>query len=59
MKPRPQPQATAPESVEALENCDAAVLVAKAEDSTYKGTGDVLDTVNLLGREVVGSIVLM
>ena len=48
-----------PESVEALDNCDAAVLVAKAEDSTYKGTGDVLDTVNLLGREVVGSIVLM
>ena len=48
-----------PESVEALDNCDAAVLVAKAEVSTYKGTGDVLDTVSLLGREVVGSIVLM
>lgn len=48
-----------PDSVEALDNCDAAVLVAKAEASTYKGTGDVLDTVSLLGREVLGSIVLM
>lgn len=48
-----------PESVEALDNCDAAVLVARAEASTYKGTGDVLDTVSLLGREVIGSIVLM
>ena len=46
-------------SVEALRNCDACVLIAKAGQSTYKGTGDVLDTVNLLGREVVGSIVLM
>ena len=48
-----------PESVEAIGNCDAAVLVAMAEISTYKGTGDVLDAVRLLGREVAGSIVLM
>lgn len=48
-----------PDSIEALDNCDAAVLVAKAEASTYKGTGDVLDAVGLLGREVLGSIVLM
>ena len=45
--------------VEAIGNCDAAVLVAMAEISTYKGTGDVLDAVRLLGREVAGSIVLM
>ena len=48
-----------PDSIEALDNCDAAVLVAKAESSTYKGTGDVLDAAGLLGREVIGSIVLM
>lgn len=47
------------DSVEAIRNCDACVLIAKAGQSTYKGTGDVLDTVTLLGREVVGSIVLM
>ena len=46
-------------SVEAIRNCDACVLVAKAGQSTYKGTGDVMDAVSLLGREVVGSIVLM
>ena len=48
-----------PESVEAIRNCDAAVLVARAGKSTYKGTDDVLDAVSLLGRDVVGSIVLM
>ena len=48
-----------PESVEAVRNCDAAVIVAKAEKSTYKGAEDVLDTVSLLGRDVIGSIVLM
>ena len=48
-----------PESVVSVRNCDAAVIVAKAEISTYKGAGDVLDMVDLLGREVIGSIVLM
>ena len=48
-----------PDSIEALDNCDAAVLVAKVEASTYKGTGDVLDSVSFLEREILGSIVLM
>ena len=47
-----------PEGIEAIRNCDAAVLVAKAGRSTYKGVGDVLDMAELLGKEVAGSIVL-
>ena len=48
-----------PEGIEAIRNCDAAVLIAKAGRSTYKGVGDVLDTAALLGRDVAGSIVFM
>ena len=48
-----------PEGVEAIRRCDAAVLVAKAGRSTYKGVGDVLDTAELLGREVAGSVVFV
>ena len=47
-----------PEGIEAVRSCDAAVLVAKAGRSTYKGVGDVLDMTELLGKEVAGSIVL-
>ena len=47
-----------PEGIEAIRNCDAAVLVAKAGRSTYKGVGDVLDMAELLGKDVAGSIVL-
>ncbi|MBR3053269.1 MAG: hypothetical protein IKG59_03985, partial [Firmicutes bacterium] len=47
-----------PEGIEAIRNCDAAVLVAKAGRSTYKGVGDVLDMAELLGKNVAGSIVL-
>ena len=48
-----------PEGVEAIRRCDAAVLVAKAGRSTYKGVGDVLDTAELLGRDVAGSVVFV
>ena len=48
-----------PESVDSIMNCDAAVIVARAEKSCYKDAEDVLDTCALLGREVIGSIVLM
>ena len=48
-----------PDGIEAIRNCDAAVLVAKAGRSTYKGVGDVLDTSETLGRDVAGSIVFM
>ena len=48
-----------PEGVEAIRRCDAAVLVAKAGRSTYKGVGDVLDTAELLGRDVAGSVVIV
>ena len=48
-----------PDGIEAIRNCDAAVLVAKAGRSTYKGVGDVLDTSETLGRDVAGSVVFM
>ena len=48
-----------PESVDSIMNCDAAVIVARAEKSCYKDAEDVLDACALLGREVIGSIVLM
>lgn len=48
-----------PDGVVSIVNCDAAVIVAKAEKSTYKGAEDVLDACALLGRDVIGSIVLM
>ena len=48
-----------PEGIEAIRSCDAAVLVAKAGRSTYKGVGDVLDTSETLGRDVAGSVVFM
>ncbi len=48
-----------PEAMAAIENCDAAVVVARAERSSYKGVGDVLSILSLLGREAVGSIVFM
>ena len=48
-----------PEALAAIENCDAAVVVARAERSSYKGVGDVLSILSLLGREAVGSIVFM
>ena len=47
-----------PEGIEAIRSCDAAVLIARAGRSTYKGVGDVLDTAELLGREVIGSVVV-
>ena len=48
-----------PESVISIVNCDASVIVARAEKSDYKGAEDVLDACALLGRDVIGSIVLM
>ena len=48
-----------PEAVAAIENCDAAVVVARAERSSYKGVGDVLSILRLLDREAIGSIVFM
>lgn len=48
-----------PEGVEAIRRCDAALLIAMAGRSTYKGVGDVLDMAALLGREVVGSVTYM
>ena len=48
-----------PEALAAIENCEAAVVVARAERSSYKGVGDVLSILSLLGREAVGSIVFM
>lgn len=48
-----------PEAMAAIENCDAAVVVARAERSSYKGVGDVLSVLCLLDREAVGSIVFM
>ena len=48
-----------PDGVDSIVNCDAAVIVARAEKSTYKGAEDVLDACALLGRDVIGSIVLM
>ena len=48
-----------PDGIEAIRNCDAAVLVAKAGRSTYKGVGDVMDTSETLGRDVAGSVVFM
>ena len=48
-----------PEAVAAIENCDAAVVVARAERSSYKGVGDVLSLLRLLDREAIGSIVFM
>jgi hypothetical protein len=48
-----------PEAMAAIENCDAAVVVARAERSSYKGVGDVLSVLRLLDREAVGSIVFM
>jgi hypothetical protein len=48
-----------PEAMAAIENCDAAVVVARAERSSYKGVGDVLSILSLLGRDAVGSIVFM
>ena len=48
-----------PDSVISIVNCDASVIVARAEKSDYKGAEDVLDACALLGRDVIGSIVLM
>ena len=48
-----------PDSVISIVNCDASVIVARAEKSNYKGAEDVLDACALLGRDVIGSIVLM
>ena len=48
-----------PDGVVSIVNCDAAVIVAKAEKSTYRGAEDVLDACALLSRDVIGSIVLM
>ena len=48
-----------PESVVSIVNCDASVIVARAEKSDYKSAEDVLDACALLGRNVIGSIVLM
>ena len=48
-----------PEGIDAIRSCDAAVLVAKAGRSTYKGVGDVMDTSETLGRDVAGSVVFM
>ncbi len=48
-----------PDGVVSIVNCDAAVIVARAEKSTYRGAEDVLDACALLGRDVIGSIVLM
>ena len=48
-----------PEAMAAIENCDAAVVVARAERSSYKGVSDVLSALRLLDRDAVGSIVFM
>jgi len=48
-----------PDGVVSIVNCDAAVIVAKTEKSTYRGAEDILDACALLGRDVIGSIVLM
>lgn len=48
-----------PDGVISIVNCDASVIVARAEKSDYKGAEDVLDACALLGRDVIGSIVLM
>lgn len=48
-----------PEAISTIENCDTAVVVARAERSSYKGVADVLEIIRLLGREAAGSIVFM
>lgn len=47
------------DTVQVIDRCDAAVLVARAGSSTYKGVADVLDMADLLDRKAAGSIVFM